>query len=362
VDFVMLEISCDDAPGLGSGDKDRLADEVRLAKLGLTEPPRTCERLTLTRQGVILGNGTIIAPLVKLPDGHFGLAIDGREAEILALLSAARGAPAPVQTVGRLNSVSRALQDGDRIRAEFALALAIGSPVLADPPAAERLAKMANALHAGVAPRDPINRLAMAPPLDKASADDPNHPGWPKGDPEGRGGQFRPKRDEERFGVGGNNGPPLEEEAPASRQIITRALSAAIWGAIRGGLRGGLTGLTVGAVSAAAYPYVKSYFDPPKSLEDLQRAARSPSEIGYDDHHIVERATAAADGSEDALINAPENLVRIPMVKHWELNRWYETPDSEFYELTPRQYLRGKSWVERYRVGIIGLRAVGVLQ
>lgn len=343
-------------------DDDRLADEVRLAKLGLTEPPRYCERLTLCRRGVILGNRMIVAPLVKMPNGHFGLAVEGREAQILALLSAARGAPAPVQTIERLHSVSRALQCGDRIRAEFALALAIGSPVLPDPPAAERLAKVADGLDAASEPHDLVNRHEMAPPLDKASPDDPNHPGWPKGEPDGRGGQFRPKTDAERFGVGGNNGPPLEEESPVSRNVITRTLAAAIWGAIRGGLRGGLAGLAAGAVSAAAFPHVKAYFDPPKSLEDLQQAAQSPPEIGYDDHHIVEQATAAADGSEDALIAAPENLVRIPKVKHWELNKWYETARPRFNDMTPRQYLKRRSWDERSRVGLEGLREVGVLQ
>jgi hypothetical protein len=51
--------------------------------------------------------------------------------------------------------------------------------------------------------------------------------------------------------------------------------------------------------------------DPPKSLEELQRAAKD-ARPGYDVRHIVERHTAARDGSEDHLINAPENLVRIP--------------------------------------------------
>ena len=139
---------------------------------------------------------------------------------------------------------------------------------------------------------------------------------------------------------------------------MTRALA----GAIKGAIRGGWGGAAVGAVSEAAYPYVKAYFDPPQSLEDLQRAAQSPPELGYDDHHIVEQATAAADGSEDALIAAPENLARISTVKHWHLNRWYETPNRYFSDMTPRQYLKGKSWDERYRVGLDGLRDAGVLQ
>jgi hypothetical protein len=36
-----------------------------------------------------------------------------------------------------------------------------------------------------------------APGFRKASPDDPEHPGWPKGTPDGKGGQFRPKNDAE---------------------------------------------------------------------------------------------------------------------------------------------------------------------
>jgi hypothetical protein len=94
----------------------------------------------------------------------------------------------------------------------------------------------------------------------------------------------------------------------------------------------------------------------------LQAAAQWPSETGYDDHHIVEQAIANPDGSEDALMDAPDNLVRIPTIKHWELNSWYETRNAEFNEMTPRRHLDGKSWGERLRVGLIGLQYIGVLK
>ena len=67
-----------------------------------------------------------------------------------------------------------------------------------------------------------------------------------EGDQEGgKGGQFRPKTDAERFGIGGNNGPPLEGESSPSGKIMTRALA----GAIKGAIRGGWAGAVVGAVS-----------------------------------------------------------------------------------------------------------------
>jgi hypothetical protein len=59
---------------------------------------------------------------------------------------------------------------------------------------------------------------------------------------------------------------------------------------------------------------INSYFDPPRSLEELQDAANSP-EKGYDIHHIVERNSAAKDGSEADLIDSPKNLARVPPVE-----------------------------------------------
>jgi len=106
---------------------------------------------------------------------------------------------------------------------------------------------------------------------------------------------------------------------------------------------------------------INSYFDPPKSLQELQDAANSP-EKGYDIHHVVERNSAPKDGSEADLIDAPENLVRVPRWKHWEINAFYEKPNDDHGGLTPRQYLRGKGWEERTRVGLDALRKVGVLR
>ena len=119
---------------------------------------------------------------------------------------------------------------------------------------------------------------------------------------------------------------------------------------------------TIGAeLAAEAYPYVKSYFDAPKSLEDLREAAKSP-EPGYDVRHIVERATTNPNGSEDELMNAPENLALIPTLKHWDLNGWYATKNPNLGNVAPRDFLEGKSWQVRREIGLMGLRAVGVLK
>lgn len=109
-----------------------------------------------------------------------------------------------------------------------------------------------------------------------------------------------------------------------------------------------------------AYPYVRAYFDGPQSLEALQDAASKPAK-GYEIHHIVEQTPAEQDGFPRSLIDNRENLVRVPTLKHWEINAWYQKSNEEFEGLSPRNYLRGKSWEERMRVGRRALIEAGIL-
>jgi hypothetical protein len=107
-------------------------------------------------------------------------------------------------------------------------------------------------------------------------------------------------------------------------------------------------------------PSIDAYRDPPKTLEDLWRAVSHPKP-GYDIHHIVESGAAAQDGFPRSMINSRENLVRIPRFKHWEITAWYMTKNRAFGELPPREYLRGKDWNERGRIGLDALIQHGVL-
>ena len=109
-----------------------------------------------------------------------------------------------------------------------------------------------------------------------------------------------------------------------------------------------------------AYPFVQAYFEPPQTLDALQAAALDP-QPGYDVHHVVERGTAL-NASEALRIESPDNEGLIPTLKHWELNAWYAIKDYDFGGMSPRGYLKGKSWEERNSVGLIGLRRIGVLQ
>lgn len=108
-------------------------------------------------------------------------------------------------------------------------------------------------------------------------------------------------------------------------------------------------------------PYVASYFDGPKSLDELKDAAGTSAK-GYDDHHIVEQTPAEKDGFSRDLIDGPDNLVRIPTLKHWQITGWFGIKRKDLGGQSPRDYLRGKSWEERRRMGLEALIEYGVLK
>jgi hypothetical protein len=106
---------------------------------------------------------------------------------------------------------------------------------------------------------------------------------------------------------------------------------------------------------------IEAYLDPPKTLEELQRAVATPKK-GYDIHHIAERTSAEADGFPRSTIDSPANLVRIPRFKHWEITAWYTTKSKDYGGLSPRDHLRGKDWSARTTIGLRALIRHGVLK
>jgi len=114
-------------------------------------------------------------------------------------------------------------------------------------------------------------------------------------------------------------------------------------------------------VTTLALPYIRAYLSPPKTLTELQQDVLNP-QVGYDIHHIVEQTPARKEGFSDDIIDGRDNLVRIPTLKHWQISGWYGRPNKEFGGLSPRDYLSGKSWEERRRVGIDALIRFGVLK
>jgi hypothetical protein len=90
--------------------------------------------------------------------------------------------------------------------------------------------------------------------------------------------------------------------------------------------------------------------------KELQNAVTDVSQAGYQDHHIVEQTSAETDGHfSRELIDSRDNGVRIPTMRHEDINGWYSKPNDEYGGMSPRDYLRDKSWDERRSVGLKAL-------
>ena len=175
-------------------------------------------------------------------------------------------------------------------------------------------------------------------------------------------------------GIGHNGGPPLEppevpkQEPPRSTRYgiikeVARWTAQALRDGATASVERALRNLeTIAWINRFGYQIIiRTALDNPKSLDELQRAVneRAP---GYQIHHIVEQQAAADDGFSQEKINSPDNLVRIPTMKHREITGWYMTPTDSFNGLSPREYLRGKSWEVRRKVGIDALIDAGVVK
>jgi hypothetical protein len=172
---------------------------------------------------------------------------------------------------------------------------------------------------------------------------------------------------------GGDDPPRIPSEQPRTTRVRNRiARRSAEWLA-----RAIALGLAEQAESfwrivettawlAGNLPAILSYRDDPKTLDELRDAAARPR-LGYERHHIVERQYGSVDPISNwsrfgDRLDSRENLARIPYWKHVEISSWYSTFNDDFNGLTPRDYLRGKSWDEHYKVGLEAMRIFGVLK
>jgi hypothetical protein len=186
----------------------------------------------------------------------------------------------------------------------------------------------------------------------------PNQPRVPAGNPDG--GRWT-----STGSGGGTESPKIPEGRPPTSRVRTRLYKeAALW------LARVAVGKRIAAVARLleeagwlepVIESIRTFSDPPKSLEELQQAVSTPA-AGYDIHHIVEQTSAEQDGFPQSTLDAPENLVRIPRLKHWLINAWYATPNEDYNTLSPRDHLRGKNWSERVEVGRKALIDAGVLK
>ncbi len=119
----------------------------------LPPKPAFASRPQLCADGLILGKGTVIAQFINHSETS-GLALQGREEHVLALLSIASGKHANPAVLRKLESASRALARGEPVLATFILCQT-DLPRLANDNAADALEIAARRLENGVSPAPP---------------------------------------------------------------------------------------------------------------------------------------------------------------------------------------------------------------
>jgi hypothetical protein len=211
----------------------------------------------------------------------------------------------------------------------------------------------------------------------------PDQPRWPKGsgDDSGRwsgeagtGGAAPPSDSRKPLritvgprGIGDNKGPALDEPPQAPREQPDNPETRNGW--IKGVARwlGRFGGSISFAIGAAYWLYEYDYLieaslQGPQTFDELREGIGTPSQRGYQDHHIVEQTDARRDGYPESMIGGADNVVRIPTLKHRDITSWYQTKNAEYGGMRPRDYLRGKTWEERRQVGMDALIRTGVLK
>jgi hypothetical protein len=157
----------------------------------------------------------------------------------------------------------------------------------------------------------------------------------------------------------GDTPPEIPEDRPPT-SVDRTALLKSVARAIAGGINFDTLVVRLPWL-ATQEALIGSYNDPPKSLQELQSSVDT-WRAGTDVHHIVEQSAAEEFGFSRSLIDSPENLVRIPRLKHQEINGWYSRENVNFGGQSPRDYLDGRSWDVRYSVGLEALKRFGVLR
>src|SRR5262245_14125597 len=150
---------------------------------------------------------------------------------------------------------------------------------------------------------------------------DPNQPRVPAGNPDG-GEWTSVDRVQDHIKVAGRilriPPPRVPPQKPTNREDRIEAIKeVAKWLLAVGGALGHV--LKIAPCLREYRAQIESYRNPPKTLEELQRAASQPRIPGYQDHHIVEQTPARDRNDPEWKINAPENMVRIPTLKHREI-------------------------------------------
>jgi hypothetical protein len=337
--------------------------------------------LSCTEQGLVLGR----TPLIEWRDGRFVV----REAcELQHLLSHAYRTQLRVdRLMSGLATVAAALNAGDQALARIA-AVHLRIPDLPDYAARD-------ALEAA----DTLVRCSHdeTGDIQKASPDDPKHPGWPAGTEGGRGGQFRPKDGSEAVIV-------QEIKDRIQRIKARRALRTALLATLRlaaelpldavpvVGLAADVATLVDIANTLAEFKKLKIDADAaiefvkrgPYSLEELQVSGDYREFSSYDEfvkirlfaellakcfgsaglgnqyHHIVTQGGANASLPPELLQNT-DNVIPLPTLLHEAVTGKY-AERRQGTHMTQYQWLQTQPYEVQREEGLKILRELHILK
>ncbi len=337
--------------------------------------------LSCTADGLFLGR----TPLLRRGGNCFAVR-DGSELDRL-FATADGGHVRIADRLGGLRSVAAALNGGEPALAAIA-ALHLRIPDLSDYASRAALEAEDRRIGSEKASGRPATDLRRV--LSFRDFDPAKHPRWPAGRSDG--GEFRPAGGSDGSGslsplpiaaIGPGSGPPLEEppEIPPTEPATARERNTVLRAAAQWLARAAATAASDMAARVQDFlqvleapgwvvqnlPFILSYLDSPKTLDELQDAVDEPRR-GYEIHHIVEEQATSRNAQGNSRVftqeqlQSRENLVRVPYWKHVEISSWYSRPNVQYGGRSPREYLRGTNWKDQYKFGLDALRGFGVLK
>jgi hypothetical protein len=239
---------------------------------------------------------------------------------------------------------------------------------------------------------------AIESAIGKASPDDPKHPGWPKGTPDGKGGQFRPKTDTEigaetkarlirlaarrtlRIGAlkllhfvpeAAANAIPILDVAADTAMALDIADTVAQFWKLATDLTAAFDFAIQGPrdfdelqVPSDGYEQFSSYGDFVKRElpHEITRKRFGPAGDGYQYHHIVTQGGANAENISAEQLQNTDNIIRLPTLLHEAVNSEYLKPAPDGSEMNMYEWLQTQPYAVQRDKGLNILRDLNILK
>jgi hypothetical protein len=343
----------------------------------------------ITDNGLMVGQ----TPLVERRSGRY---VVRERAEVELLWGRARfdhSAPEIDSLMSGLATVAAALNANDQCLARIA-AVHLKIPDLWDDQARYALEAEDALIKLGFRQ---FEASATENAIGKASPDDPEHPGWPKGTPDGKGGQFRPKTDAEigaeakarlirlaarralRIGslkllrlvpeAAANVVPILDVAADAAMALDIADAVAQYW-KLATDITAAFDFANQGPhsfedlqVSPGDYEQFSSYGDFVKLESALAIVTKrfGPAGDGYQYHHIVTQGGANADNIPAEQLQNTDNVIRLPTLLHEAVNGEYARV-KQGTDITEYEWVQTQPYDVQREEGLRILRNLNILK